>query len=106
MNPAPADLRARVLARLAEIPPGRVCSYGDLAAAAGSPGAARQVGFVLAGLAGDSPLPWQRVINAQGRVSTGRVGLGELQRALLEAEGVRFDATGRCDLGRLRHHFS
>lgn len=108
MIPVAGDLRGRVLARLTEIPSGSVCSYGDLAAAAGSPGAARQVGHVLAGLAASPPedLPWHRVINAQGRLSTGRVGLGELQRALLEAEGVVFDASGRCDLARRRHPFS
>ena len=43
-------------------------------------------------------LPWYRVINAQGGISTYKVGAGELQRALLESEGVHFDAEERCSL--------
>jgi methylated-DNA-protein-cysteine methyltransferase-like protein len=47
--------------------------------------------------------PWQRVINAQGACSTGRVILPpDKQQRMLEAEGVVFDARGRCDLGRYR----
>ena len=47
-------------------------------------------------------LPWQRVINAQGKVSTHKLGFGDMQERLLEAEGVRFDPAGRCDLARLQ----
>jgi methylated-DNA-protein-cysteine methyltransferase-like protein len=101
------SFRRCVLALVAQVPPGRVVTYGQVALAAGRPGAARQVGGVLRGL---SPLeaeavPWQRVVNAQGGLSTYKVGTGELQRALLEAEGVRFDAAGRLDLARYRHLF-
>lgn len=100
------SFRKRVLNLVARIPPGRVMTYGQLADLADRPGEARQVGYVLNGLsstdAGEAGLPWQRVINAQGRLSTYKVGTGDLQRALLEAEGVTFDATGRCDLSRLR----
>lgn len=95
------DFRARVLALVARIPPGRVMTYGQLALLAGSPGAARQAGHVLNGLMGGqdgAELPWQRVINAQGRVSTHKLGFGDLQERLLSAEGVAFDAAGRCDL--------
>ena len=54
-------------------------------------------------LSADDTVPWQRVINAQGACSTGRVVLPpDLQQRLLEAEGVRFDARGRCDLARYR----
>jgi methylated-DNA-protein-cysteine methyltransferase-like protein len=79
-----------------------VATYGQVAALAGLPGAARQVGYALAALpaeAGD--VPWQRVVNAKGEVSP-RVqpGADEEQRALLEAEGVRFDERGRIDLAR------
>lgn len=73
-------------------------TYGQLALLAGSPGAARQAGHVLNGLMGSEELPWQRVINAQGRVSTHKLGFGDLQERLLMAEGVPFDASGRCDL--------
>ena len=78
-------------------------TYGQLALLAGSPGAARQAGTVLGGLGGtETDLPWQRVVNAQGRISTGKVGLGELQQALLEAEGVQFNDSGRLDLAALQ----
>jgi methylated-DNA-protein-cysteine methyltransferase related protein len=104
---AEATFRGRVLALLARIPPGRVATYGQLARLAGRPRAARQVGVLLRGLsAGDAEaLPWFRVINAQGGLSTYKVGAGELQRALLEAEGVPFDAAGRCELARYRFDF-
>lgn len=94
--PDPA-FRQRVLALVKCIPPGRVATYGQIARLAGQPRGARLIGGILRH-AGDV-LPWQRVINKDGGISTYKVGAGELQRALLEAEGVRFAADGRCDLG-------
>ncbi len=91
------SFRDRVLALVARIPEGRVMTYGQLALLAGAQGNARQVGFILNGLA-ETDLPWQRVINAQGSISTYKIGAGELQRGLLEREGVTFDAAGRCNL--------
>ncbi len=101
---AASSFRERVLALVARIPPGRVMTYGQLALLAGQPGpgGARLAGFVLASLQGQSDLPWQRVINAQGRVSTHKLGFGDVQEQLLKAEGVTFDALGRCDLKRLQ----
>jgi methylated-DNA-protein-cysteine methyltransferase-like protein len=85
------------------IPPGRVSTYGDVARLAGVPGAARQVGYALHALPAGSDLPWHRVINARGEVSTrSEEGPEHLQRALLEEEGVGFDVRGRCDLSRWR----
>lgn len=103
----PADgarFKAQVLALTVQIPVGRVATYGQLALLSGRPRAARLVGTVLRGLtAGEAArVPWHRVINAQGGISTYKVGAGELQRALLEAEGVRFDAAGRCNLDAYR----
>lgn len=77
-------------------------TYGQLALLSGQPGAARQAGFVMNSLMGSADLPWQRVINAQGRVSTHKLGFGDMQERLLSAEGVAFDASGRCDLARLQ----
>lgn len=78
------------------IPPGRVMSYGQVARLAGSPRMARQVGWALHALPPENDVPWQRVVQRTGgiagRFEEGGVGL---QRALLEAEGVRFDAQGR-----------
>lgn len=100
-----ATFRQRVLALVARIPAGRVMTYGQLALLAGNPGAARQAGYVMNSLVGgpgqgESDLPWQRVINAQGKVSTHKVGFGDLQEGLLKAEGIEFDSAGRCDLSR------
>lgn len=95
----PAEFQRRVLALVARIPAGRVMTYGQLALLAGHPGAARQAGYVMNALVGGTDLPWHRVINAQGRVSTHRLGFGDMQERLLQAEGVPFDTSGRCDLG-------
>jgi methylated-DNA-protein-cysteine methyltransferase-like protein len=86
------------------IPEGRVATYGQVAAMAGLPGRARQVGYAMAALPEGSDLPWHRVINARGEVSRRRGGrtFERIQRALLEAEGVRFDDRGRVDLARFR----
>lgn len=93
--------RERVFEIVRRIPPGRVMTYGQLADILGEGYTARTVGFVMHA-AGDG-VPWQRVINAQGACSTGRVVLPpDLQQRMLESEGVRFDARGRCDLGRYR----
>jgi methylated-DNA-protein-cysteine methyltransferase related protein len=81
--------RERVLYLVRAIPSGRLMSYGEVAAWVGSPRAARQVGGVLFGLRDDEEdVPWQRVVNARGGISTFKVGVGELQVALLRAEGV------------------
>ncbi len=99
--------RQVVLALVEQIPASRVATYGQLARLSGRPRAARLVGTVLRELSADEAerVPWQRVINAQGGISTYKVGAGELQRALLEAEGVRFDTEGRCDLDVYRFSF-
>ena len=68
------------------IPPGRVATYGDVAAVAGSPGAARAVGNIMRGCSVPG-VPCHRVIAAAGRLG-GYGGNLELKRALLRAEGV------------------
>ncbi len=81
------------------IPPGRVATYGQVAALAGMPGAARQVGWALHALSEDDDVPWQRVINARGEISSrGIREIEGLQRALLQSEGVDFNRAGRVDL--------
>ena len=81
------------------IPRGRVATYGQVAELAGLPRAARQAGYAMHSLPHGSRVPWQRVVNARGEVSPRSDPGGELvQRALLEREGVRFDARGRIDL--------
>ncbi len=93
--------RERVFEIVRRIPAGRVMTYGQLADILGEGYTARTVGFVMHSAGEDDP--WHRVINAQGACSTGRVVLPpDKQQRMLEAEGVIFDARGRCDLGRYR----
>lgn len=98
-----SDAYARIYAAVQRIPRGRVSTYGEVARLAGLPGRARQVGYALHALSEDDDVPWQRIINAQGCVSLGgHTGMDRLQRQMLEAEGVEFDASGRVDLERFR----
>ena len=77
-----------------------MATYGQIAAVAGLPGRARQVGYALAALSSATALPWQRVVNATGAISLRSGTGGTTQRILLEREGVAFDARGRIDLRR------
>jgi len=90
--------RERVYKIVRRIPRGRVMTYGQIAYMLGQGYTPRTVGFVMHG-ADESNTPWQRVINSQGKVSTGRIVLPtDKQQRLLEREGVKFDERGRCDL--------
>ena len=81
-----------------KIPSGRVTTYGQVAAIVGGC-TPRMVGYAMAALPADSDVPWQRVINHQGKISPRSGGPGGLiQRELLTEEGVRFDGQGRVDL--------
>lgn len=84
------------------IPAGRVTTYGTIAAMIGRPMDARAVGYALRALPDDTTVPWHRVINAKGTISLKARHPHEtdLQRQLLEREGVDFDAEGRVDLTR------
>jgi len=80
------------------VPRGRVASYGQIAELAGFEGHARQVGYALHALPANSGVPWHRVVNAKGEISPRSAGDShELQRMLLEAEGVKFDGKGRVE---------
>jgi methylated-DNA-protein-cysteine methyltransferase-like protein len=82
-----------------QVPPGRVTTYGQLAAIVGRRADARVIGYAMAALPPGLDVPWQRVINSEGRISLkGRAG--EAQRQLLEAEGVVLDRQGRIDFER------
>jgi methylated-DNA-protein-cysteine methyltransferase-like protein len=92
---------ARIHAVVRRIPRGRVATYGQVAALAGLGRHARQVGYALHSLGPESDVPWQRVVNARGEVSPRSLpGWEAVQRALLEREGVVFDARGCIDLAR------
>lgn len=103
MAPTPHQFFYAVVKR---IPKGKVATYGQIAALAGMPRCARQAGYALAGTPVDVKIPWHRVINAQGRISL-RLrhwdsGSDDLQKILLEAEGVVFDSTGKVNLKRFQ----
>jgi methylated-DNA-protein-cysteine methyltransferase-like protein len=102
--PEPEGSHNRIYDVVRRIPPGHVLTYGDVAALAGLPRQARLVGYALHALPERSNVPWHRVINARGGISTGRaMPGGELvQRFLLEDEGVEFNAGGRTLLARYR----
>ena len=90
----------RLRAQVRRIPRGRVATYGEVARAAGFPGAARQVAWALHASRG---LPWQRVVGSGGRILLrGEAALE--QRLRLEAEGVRFQGA-RVPMKQYAHQF-
>lgn len=98
----PGAFAAAVRRWVRRIPPGSVASYGDVAALAGSPRAARGVGAVLNALGPDDDVPWWRVVNRAGQLSIpAELGRRALQRRLLVDEGVGFRSDGAVDL---EHH--
>ncbi|MCP9931438.1 methylated-DNA--[protein]-cysteine S-methyltransferase [Cyanobium sp. AMD-g] len=95
---------SRVYAMVCRIPFGQLATYGQVAELIGAYGCARQVGWALRRLPLPSAVPWQRVVNAQGRIamSPGREGSDWMQRELLLAEGIAVDPDGRLPLARHR----
>ena len=90
----------RIYRTIRRVPSGRVATYGQIAGIAKASGP-RQVGYALHALPEGHDVPWHRIINARGMISLdSALGGGSLQRALLEAERVVFDAKGRVDLKR------
>jgi methylated-DNA-protein-cysteine methyltransferase related protein len=95
-----SPLYETIYALVRQIPEGQVATYGQIAELLGLYGHARQIGYALFRVAPESDVPWQRVINAKGTISRSpfREGGDDLQRILLEQEGVTFDAKDRIDL--------
>ncbi|CAM4064292.1 MGMT family protein [Saccharibacillus endophyticus] len=98
-----APFTRAVVETIREIPPGRVMSYGQVAAAAGSPRGARQVVRILHSMSRKYGLPWHRVVNIRGEIALDENGGGGEQQERLRAEGVEFGLGGRIDLERYRH---
>ena len=88
----------QVYALVAQIPYGRVVSYGQIARLLGDPRGARQVGWAMQHC--PDALPWQRVVKDDGSIAGG--GWADIRRALLEDEGVAFRPDGRVDMARCR----
>lgn len=86
------------------IPEGHVLTYGDVAKLAGLPRNARLVGHALGAAKDRDQLPWWRVINAQGGISTARLTPAghPIQQELLEAEGVEFNLNHKTSLKKYR----
>lgn len=100
MNP----FTERVIRTIQQIPAGRVMTYGQVAAASGNPRGARQIARILHSMSAKHDLPWHRIINAQGGISTpaDREDKGSLQQELLESEGIQFSSDGTVDLNKYR----
>ncbi len=91
----------QIYALVLQIPARRVMTYGQIARLLDDRYSPRLVGWAMHAVPSDKrPIPWHRVINSQGGISTGKIILHEpdLQRLLLENEGVVFNDKGRCDL--------
>lgn len=97
---ATSDFSDHVYALVASIPPGRVMTYGQIAALCGRPRAARSVGHLAHW--GPPHLPWQRVVNKSGGLAGGYTSGGrEAHRQDLEREGVKADENYRIDIEKL-----
>lgn len=95
-----SDTGDRIRAVLKSIPRGRVISYSGAAARAGVPNGGRTTARLLHACSRTDGLPWHRVIRSDGRIALPVGGGFELQKALLEAEGVEVSPDGRVDMER------
>ena len=90
------DSFERIRRVVMKIPRGRVMTYGDVAAAAGMPGAARTAGYAMRALG--AGIPWQRVLGRRNphlaHITIRDPRSRAEQRRLLEREGIKFDARG------------
>lgn len=101
VNPGGGPMFREILRQIRRIPRGKVATYGDVAYAAGYPGAARQVAWALHGRG--RTVPWQRVIGSGGKIlCTGELGFE--QRLRLQSEGIEFTGL-RVRLEKHRFHF-
>ncbi|MCJ1906962.1 MGMT family protein [Planococcus ruber] len=93
----------KVIELIAQIPKGKVMTYGQIAACAGSPRGARQVARLLHSMSRKHGLPWHRVINAQGKIVLQDEESRFAQLQLLQEEGVEVAQNGIVDLKRYRY---
>lgn len=98
------DLYEAIYDIVRQIPPGRVTSYGDIAAALGMKSGARMVGYAMNACHGiQPPVPAHRVVNRNGLLSgKAHFGAGDEMAQLLRAEGVRVADDAVADFGNLR----
>ncbi len=96
----------RVYEAVKQIPKGKVSTYGDIARAIGAPRCARQVGWALHVNPEQGVIPCHRVVFKDGSLASGfAFGGPEVQKAMLESEGVVFTADGKVDMADYRVSF-
>lgn len=95
----------QVIRIIRAIPYGKVMTYGQIAAEAGSPRAARQVVRVLHSMSKKYDLPWHRVVNSKGEIAIADDESRFLQQMLLEEEGVEFGIQAIVDLSIYRYEY-
>lgn len=93
-----------VIAIIQNIPHGKVMTYGQIARAAESPRAARQVVRILHSMSEKHQLPWHRVINSKGEIGFRDEDAFILQKMLLESEGIEFTEGNGISLERFQWH--
>jgi methylated-DNA-protein-cysteine methyltransferase-like protein len=93
------EFKEKVFNIVAQIPVGRVMTYGQIASLAGAAWAAWEVGQIAH--TGDVSLPWQRVVNKSGGLAKGYPGGPEIQKRLLESEGIQFTDNENVEVDRL-----
>jgi methylated-DNA-protein-cysteine methyltransferase related protein len=100
--------KEKVIEAIGSIPKGKLVSYGQVAAACGSPRAARQVGWMLHTLDGDNTVPWWRVINNLGYISIkgNFMSTPLAQKKFLEDEGIEVTKDMKIDIEKYRYYFS
>jgi methylated-DNA-protein-cysteine methyltransferase related protein len=94
------SFKEQIYALVAQIPEGRLMTYGQIAALCGKPRGAWEVGQIAH--FGPTELPWHRVVNKQGGLAVGWPGGLGIQRGLLEAEGIEVDSDNRVDIAGLQ----
>lgn len=100
------EFQKAVLAVVRMVPAGKVVNYGQVAVYVGAPGASRQVGWVLRSMEGTPNFPWWRVVNSTGRITIkgNRFNTREIQKDLLEAEGVEVGNEMKLDIDKYRFY--
>ncbi|MCP3876270.1 MAG: MGMT family protein [Desulfobacteraceae bacterium] len=88
----------KALQIIRSIPEGKILTYGRIAAFAGKSNGARQISRLLHSMSQKHDLPWHRVVNAHGKISLKPSYGYELQKALLESEGIKFSLNDTIDL--------
>lgn len=99
MSRVDSEFKDRVYAYVAQIPKGRLMTYGQLAALAGAAWAAWEVGQIAH--TGPDDLPWQRVVNKSGGLASGYPGGREGHKRVLEAEGVMVNEDYKVNVNEL-----